>query len=397
LVLLYRVLGTLSVLIGFPTDGAKSTRGPELIYALVAAYVAYSMFVIYRIGKLAVSAGAFASRLTKQPEARRAPPRYVGRGEVNWLDAPIFYYSDIAIAFAANLVLASLLRPGAVYLQYTDIFGPALISAVVLWTARRGGWRGLRLVLLIPLVELGMAFINRMPLHQIDWQAIATRTVSGLTGLVIAVGLVRLLLNLAEGDERSRADEAELKRLSRSHDEYKDGLRQVREIVRVGRSDALERVEQTVDNALDADRCIADFSTTTVEGLVGYAIVRARPFASPSFDFVTVDAVHEPVLLPKSADAVGSALQNLCNNAARHSGGRRATIRWKLHDENRELVITVRDDGVGMRSTEASGGGLAVARHKIARVGGSMDLSRGATPGSKWTIRIYQPQFEVDR
>lgn len=380
LCLLYRLLGTVAATIGFAGHSGVLTDNPDnpmVIYALVATYFGYSAVILYRIGwpEISLPERRLRLRLTK---------------DCDWLDRPLIVYGDVAVALVLNLILAVLVRRGEVYSPYADVFTLALITSVVVLTGRRGGKEGLYGVGLAAAVEVAQGPLNRLGLDDLNWAVIVFRVFWVLCGWVVAVGIVRILLDYAERTERLRLEDEMLTRLSRSHNEYKEALRGIASLLASNDDGKSDLAVQLAQAALACEERPDHPSADTLEDVVATVIKRARVTAEPTFEFVAVDNAHSPVRLAEP-EALARVLFNLCSNAARHSQGTRATIRWSCVGE--ELVITVRDDGVGLGSN-GPGEGLVMSRRVLEPLGGEL-VSEAVTQGTKWVLRLPAGAYEA--
>lgn len=75
-------------------------------------------------------------------------------------------------------------------------------------------------------------------------------------------------------------------------------------------------------------------------------------------------------------------------NALRHSVA--SLVEVELAEVGDDLVVTVRDNGVGMPSRVTEGVGMRSMRERAAEVGGRLDVSR--TPGGGTTVAAYLPR-----
>ena len=91
---------------------------------------------------------------------------------------------------------------------------------------------------------------------------------------------------------------------------------------------------------------------------------------------VQVDAALAARLSSRSADIVQLTREALAN-VARHARASRATVR--LERVGSDAVLTIEDDGVGFKpGNEAGGNGLRNMSERAAKLGGSLEMSRGA-------------------
>ena len=147
---------------------------------------------------------------------------------------------------------------------------------------------------------------------------------------------------------------------------------------------------------------------TELTATVGTAIEATRPFLDARQHELLVELPAEPVRLEADPVRLVQILSNLLINAAKYTdpGGR---IELRAHNEGAELVITVRDNGIGIprelmprlfmlfsqaqsasdRSEEGLGVGLALVRGLVNLHGGRVTAhSEGAGRGSTFTVRL---------
>lgn len=120
-----------------------------------------------------------------------------------------------------------------------------------------------------------------------------------------------------------------------------------------------------------------------------------RTLSSPR---VTVSAPADPLELPAAVtDEIEAVVRAALSNVDEHAGpGARA---WVLVEElERELEVSVRDDGPGIpdgRLAEAeSEGRIGVARSirgRVAELGGTLSLDTGPGRGTEWALRVPRP------
>jgi len=102
------------------------------------------------------------------------------------------------------------------------------------------------------------------------------------------------------------------------------------------------------------------------------------------------DAVHER--LPAEVETVlYRAAQEALTNVARHARATRAMVR--VEREDRQVVLTVSDDGVGfdIRAGDAPRSGIGVTgiRERVASVGGTLEII--SSPGAGTMLRVPIP------
>ena len=102
---------------------------------------------------------------------------------------------------------------------------------------------------------------------------------------------------------------------------------------------------------------------------------------------VKVDAVLAAALSTRSADVVQLTREAL-SNVARHAQATRASV--SLEREGAQAVLTVRDNGVGIKAgTNSHGNGMRNMRERAVRLGGTLDVRSAAGRGT--TLRISFP------
>ncbi len=95
------------------------------------------------------------------------------------------------------------------------------------------------------------------------------------------------------------------------------------------------------------------------------------------------------------------ALEEALRNIAAHAGA--STVDIVLDDNDEAIMLTVKDDGVGLRGQAADEApprhGLRAVRERVAHLGGSLELSSeagpGTGPGSGTTLTVILPRPAV--
>ena len=175
-----------------------------------------------------------------------------------------------------------------------------------------------------------------------------------------------------------------------------------------------ERLSGLLGNVLDFARIDAGtrryaFRDVPVRDLVEETVRRTAPVLAAGGFRVDVDVRGDPGTLHADADALGAALANLLDNAAKFRGtGDHATVR--VEGDAASVTIDVEDHGVGVpnaekphvferffrgsdprvRETRGSGIGLALVRHAVEAHGGRVTVRD--TPGGGATFRIALPR-----
>ncbi|HRF02527.1 MAG TPA: tRNA pseudouridine(55) synthase TruB [Pirellulaceae bacterium] len=105
-----------------------------------------------------------------------------------------------------------------------------------------------------------------------------------------------------------------------------------------------------------------------------------------------IEVMFELEAWPEDADAIrdwGGIIVEGLRNALRHGQARRVRIESRRGND-RSLVMTIDDDGIGFDPGFGSGGhGLRGMRHRLERLGGSLAIERGAERGT--SLRIDLP------
>ncbi len=81
--------------------------------------------------------------------------------------------------------------------------------------------------------------------------------------------------------------------------------------------------------------------------------------------------------------------QEALNNAARHSGGRRAWVR--IEQTPGEIAVTVRDDGRGFDPAKTRGLGLLGIEERVRRLGGKLEIKSNAGQGTVLRAELALP------
>jgi two-component system sensor histidine kinase UhpB len=97
-----------------------------------------------------------------------------------------------------------------------------------------------------------------------------------------------------------------------------------------------------------------------------------------------------PALQPEVELAIYRIAQEAMTNAVRHSQAKKATL--SLFCENRQLALTVRDDGRGLPDDAVEGTGVTGMRERAMLIGGKLDVE--STPGGGVTVGLRLPLDE---
>ena len=213
----------------------------------------------------------------------------------------------------------------------------------------------------------------------------------------LAVGMAAQTARRAHADlQRAAKLAASLEERERLSREVHDGAIQVLALVaRRGReiggvTNELAELAGEQERALR--RWVSDAGRRAPEG-VGTDL--APVLRSRASDRVSVSLPATPVLLdPAVADEVEAAVTNALDNVVAHAGeGARAFV--LLEDLDDSVVVSVRDDGVGIPSGRlqqaVEEGRLGVSKSIVGRLnslGGSARLSTGPGRGTEWELTI---------
>ena len=96
-----------------------------------------------------------------------------------------------------------------------------------------------------------------------------------------------------------------------------------------------------------------------------------------------------PAVAAATAAAVAGAVGEALVNAAKHSGGHRATVYAEPTDDGREVFVSVKDDGDGFDpATSSPGLGTTQSiRGRVAAVGGRVEID--GNPGRGTEVRVW--------
>jgi PAS domain S-box-containing protein len=178
-------------------------------------------------------------------------------------------------------------------------------------------------------------------------------------------------------------------------------------------------ITRLVDDLLDVSRITSGKITlqrerVPVAAVIAQAVETARPAAESRHENLAVEVAADVGLVDGDSARLVQAVGNLLDNAIKYSedGGQ---VRLTAHADAQEVVIVVRDEGVGIdaellphvfdlftqadRSLERRQGGLGIGLTLVRRLvemhGGRVEVaSEGAGRGSEFTIRL--PRLAVD-
>ena len=174
-----------------------------------------------------------------------------------------------------------------------------------------------------------------------------------------------------------------------------------------------ERLSGVIDNVLDFSRMESGrrefhFRSTDITALISGILERYRySFETAGIDLEAVLPDHA-VVADVDRDGLAQVLVNLLSNAAKYIGEGRKQVLVSLAEDHREVVIVVRDTGVGMssdsvqeifapftriddpevHSVAGSGIGLAIVRHIVDAHRGHIDVDSQPQEGSAFRVRL---------
>jgi signal transduction histidine kinase len=239
-----------------------------------------------------------------------------------------------------------------------------------------------------------------------------------ISGLLLAIGSIVYILQqdrearrryaelMESREELSRlpsslldAQEEERRSISRElHDEVGQSLGAL--LVDLGRLKALippdnaaaqeqvGNIKSTAEGAVNAVRNIALLLRPSMLddlGLIAAIEWQAREVSRRTEMEVEVESagVSED-LAEEYKICIYRVTQEALNNAARHSGGRRAWVR--IVQTGQEIVVTVRDDGRGFDAGKTRGLGLLGMEERVRRLGGRLEIQ--SSVGSGTVVRV---------
>jgi two-component system NarL family sensor kinase len=152
---------------------------------------------------------------------------------------------------------------------------------------------------------------------------------------------------------------------------------------------ALQLAVQRIQETAESIRSISTHLRPRILDDLGAASAAqwfCRHFAEtyPALAVVVDVTVRDRQVPDRLATVVYRGLQELLNNVAKHAKARRALIKLSLADRN--LLLQVQDDGVGLESATAEsrrrGSGLRNLRERAQMTGGQFTVSRAPGRGT---------------
>jgi two-component system sensor histidine kinase DegS len=101
----------------------------------------------------------------------------------------------------------------------------------------------------------------------------------------------------------------------------------------------------------------------------------------------------EPVLESRTSVALYRMVQESLNNAAKHAGASKVSIKLEWNDE--VLVVEIADDGIGMGEAEMrkpGSFGLIGMRERANALGGSLIVNSAPGAGTRLQFSVPAPQ-----
>ena len=186
-------------------------------------------------------------------------------------------------------------------------------------------------------------------------------------------------------------------------------IRTTRDVI----SRQVDDLARLIEDLLDASRITSgkvrlQVETIELSGVVSRAIETTRPLTEARKHRLTVSIPSEPVWLHADPTRLVQVFSNLLNNAAKYTQ-EAGDIELKAEREGNELIVRVRDTGVGIpeeilphvfdmftqadRSLDRSQGGLGIgltlARSIVQMHGGAVQaFSDGRNKGSEFVVRL---------
>jgi signal transduction histidine kinase len=106
---------------------------------------------------------------------------------------------------------------------------------------------------------------------------------------------------------------------------------------------------------------------------------------------VSFDGPVDTIVGAELADHLLAALRELLSNVIRHAGSTAVEIRVQA---GLEVILTVEDDGIGMRGARGSGLGLANLLERARELGGdfTLDAERSQGVRAEWSVPREAPR-----
>lgn len=339
LLFLYRAVAEVTAAFQFASTDAGVADHKSFLEALAVVYALGCLWVAYRTCQFEYALGRvpFIGRL--RPVRAKAEQTYrFGLGRHGWLDDWRWLVADLGVAVGLNVLLAAhqSAQVGP-YEAWTELFAPANIGVVALWTGLWGGRRGLLPFAIVSLVELLKAPIAGAG-FDFDWVAIGSRTGWLLCGMVVASGVTRTLETTARRIVSHETDQETLRTVRILHDDYKVAVLEVARALLVDQPDvkAARAAVLAVMGEAQA-QMLSQLEIDSVEHAAQFAGMEGAR-VDPTQVFWAVNDVGVDVRLENIAP-LRSTLRNLVSNAARNSPGARVSVRWSLFEGDLQVTV----------------------------------------------------------
>jgi signal transduction histidine kinase len=245
------------------------------------------------------------------------------------------------------------------------------------------------------------------PFWQTWWfRALAAVVLLGGGGWLVRFSAVHRLRRKLRRLEEKHALETERRRIAQDiHDELGANLTRIALLTELGQKHRdnpdevaaeLSKISATAreaTRAMDAIVWAVNPRNDSLDHFANYISQFAEEFFRPTSIRCRLDVPADLPEQPLSTDArhhLFLAVKEALNNVVRHSGA--AEVWLRLAMANRELTVTIADNGTGIASAPPSGGGhdgLRNIRRRIEDLGGRFELSSNAGIGT--TLRLCLP------
>ena len=200
---------------------------------------------------------------------------------------------------------------------------------------------------------------------------------------------------IAESMETLKARDAIMRALAEEHSSQRRRLHEtvLNTLATLVRKNTGET--ETLLNRLRSEIAEARFyqglvAPTSMSAIIGSVV----PTLAPGDPSVAIKEGEDVLLPQKIARDVRDAMAELILNAVRHSGGSNVKISWER--KQKSLIITVKDDGVGLSQKSSKGLGLGqILPEILADRRAEMNISTGEGSGTE--IELVIPLEEEDR
>ncbi|SDC81007.1 MacS family sensor histidine kinase [Actinokineospora iranica] len=309
---------------------------------------------------------------------------YLADGRARW-----FIAADLAVCCGMMAMSRLVLTPDQLTEHMVPLVPTVWVTGVVaIGLLHAGAVGGAVFGLVISLFNFGVrGFVNTD----------LTRDMVLLVGIGVALGLAatssRTSAERLAKAMRAEAATAERERLARSiHDSVLQVLARVRKRGRELGGEAAELAELAGRQEVALRALVAAAPLESTEG--GEADLRPR-LQVLATDRRQVSVPATPVMVAESAAAeLAYLVREALENVDRHAGpDARAWV--LLEDLGCEVVVSVRDDGVGIPAGRIAAaeqeGRMGIARSirgRVSELGGTITLDTGPGAGTEWEVRV---------